>query len=545
MHNSIHTTLQRQSRKNNSLLVIGIALLLCSLAVLFCVGMPTMQGERISFSVDETSLHATYYSVEGSQQAVLLCGGFSSDQQMLRPLANLFVKSGISAMTFDYSGHGRSFGTVGFDNATNGQIAKEISSAMEKLCDLSKLEEPSKNLIMVGHSMGGRSILELFSGKTKPSCKEIILLSPQINYDNNTQSTAFTGVNDAEVEPWKSLCANDLMNIPVTLIGSGSDDIVSTQSMTEIYNRISDRGAQKNVSLTMVDGVLHSYMPYSTQVAKGIFEHLGMPDTSAFPLAMTYGAVLVSAIALFMILCVVNTKLENQSETQSIVLVNYKKFIIRKIMIFIPSLIVMVMIACLAVFIPFGAPIMSISFIGGIAGYGIISLLTYHFGKMAGVKGRLALRCKIKHKRNLWIVIAVLVIALLLFDFILGSCLYGLLPLNMRLFWLVVAGAVMSIGFYVGNFESDMLKNSGASLRQVFGYNVVQYLLLFLMAIGYIAIGSYSGLVGLLQNLILMYVCIFIGNIISKLTNTLVGSLATGFLFQATILTSTCLMVVF
>ena len=529
--------------KNKILLIVGCLLLFISLVSLFVVGLPTVNGKTVNFTVGDNILKAKYYPVQNSEQAILLCGGFSSDQQMMRPLANLFVQNGISAMTFDYSGHGSSFGTVGFDNATNGQIANEISFAINKLSTLTGL--PQENIILLGHSMGGRSILELYTTANKPLCKEVILLSPQINYDNNTQSTAFTGINDADIFPWNTLSSKIAEDIRITLIGSTGDDIVSVQSITEIYNRLSDNGEKNNVSLFIVDMILHSYMPYSTSVAKTLLDNIGINSSNVYSLSIMYFSLLLSAIGIFIILAFLNKKLNKKTSKPTIELINYKKFIVKKLLIFIPSLLIMVIIACLAVLIPFGAPIMSIAFIGGIAGYGIISLLTYRFGKMSGVVGKLKFNFKTKNKQHLLFSLVLFVLSLFVLDFILGSSLYNLLPFNMRLFWLFFAGIFMSIGFYVGDYESAMLKHSSASVLQIFAYNIVQYLLLFLMAIGYLAIGSFSGLSGLLQNLILMYICIFTGNAITKLSNPILGSLSAAFLFQATILTSTCLMVVF
>ena len=80
----------------------------------------------------------------------------------MQPLANLFVKNGISAMTFDYSGHG----SVGFDNATNGQIVKEIKLAIDKPIEISNIKVDK--LILLGHSMGACAILEAYTNDDHP-----------------------------------------------------------------------------------------------------------------------------------------------------------------------------------------------------------------------------------------------------------------------------------------------------------------------------------------------------------------------------------------
>ncbi len=392
--------------------------------------------------------------------------------------------------------------------------------------------------------MGGRCILEYMTSSSE-TFAHIILLSPQINYDDNVQSSLFTGVTDSDIEPWASMDGAILSNTPTTLIGSHSDDIVSSQSISAIYSRLTTNNSG-TVAMDMVSGVFHSYMVYSCSVANSISSHVPMVEGSGAYLVVMYVSWFV-AVAGFMLalIALYNLVPQGSGSTSMLQLDNYNKFIRHKLLLWLPALLVMVVIACVAVVMPFGAPIMSIAFIGGIAGYGIISLIVHHKGKMHGVIGKIA-KLPTANKiptKNVLISIAVFFAVLLPLIYILSSGLYNLYPTNFRLFWLVFATAVMSIGFYVGRTESVML--SGVSSAKSVLYNSTQYMLMFLMGIAYLAMGSFSGLIGLIQNLLLLYICIFAGNIIAKLTNNIWGSICSAFLFQTTMLTATCLMVVF
>lgn len=101
----------------------------------------------------------------------------------------------------------------------------------------------------------------------------------------------------------------------------------------------------------------------------------------------------------------------------------------------------------------------------------------------------------------------------------------------------------MSLGYYVSGCESDMLKKAGASKSVCITYNLIQYVALFLLVLFYLVIGSYSGLIAQIQNMILMYIfCIPLGRFISQQTgNRMAGAFVTGFLFQTLMITTSAL----
>lgn len=544
--------------KRKILVSLGAILLLGAFAALIWFGAPTMNGEKVSFAAADgsTELVGTYYAAEGASYAVLLCEGFSADRQMLRPLANLFVKSGISAMCFDYSGHGGSKGVIGFDNATNGQIPDEIELAIQALIERTGLARD--RIILLGHSMGGRAILELFSRPAfDKGVNRIILIAPQINYDQNLQSSFFTGVTDAEIEPWLSYSSAHLGGARAYLFGSTADDIVSPESLLAIYARMGgsvpadfETGvtANDNLTLSITGGVFHSYEIFSARFAAFVSDAVADISVSRYPsgsfivMYCAWFAILAGLLLLFGGLNA--SKREAWDEPPRVLSVG--AFLRRKLLLWLLALLVMALIACISVALPFGSPVMGIVFMGSIAGYGITMLLFYRKGRFKGTEGKLP-RAALKPRAKTWpLAVLVFILTLLYLIFAMRSGLYRVYPLNVRLFWLVFACAIMALGFYVSGCEADMLKRAGATGWQRFAYNLIQYVPLFLMSIVYLIIKSYSGLIGAIQNLILLYACIAMGECVKRLSqNRLWGAVATAFVFQTTMLTATALISVF
>jgi alpha-beta hydrolase superfamily lysophospholipase len=64
-----------------------------------------------------------YYYPGEIEAGVLLLEGFGSDQVNMRSAASEFAQAGYHIFTFDFSGHGRSPGTLGYDNAETLRLA--------------------------------------------------------------------------------------------------------------------------------------------------------------------------------------------------------------------------------------------------------------------------------------------------------------------------------------------------------------------------------------------------------------------------------------
>lgn len=568
-----------QSQKTSISLWAGVACLILAFVMSFLLNMPTVKEKSISFSSEydgkEVTLKGSYWQGRDGEYAVLICPGYSCDRQKWRPMADLCVGNGFSVMTFDYSGQGASMGTIGFDNAKTDRIPVQIADAIEELHRLSGVDY--EHIILLGHSMGGRSILRLLYDYNNEEAQtvveprnigNVILLSPEVNYHFNAQASLFAGTSDETQEPWKSYTEKNILGTNVYLFGSTEDDIVCDEDVLAIYRHLGGRdvpeggkwsAVQTNASgskltVHVTGGVLHSYQMYSPKFATYVNEALSdlSGKAASYPAWMfrfIYGSWILGLIGLFLVLKALGSTGKEWPQDQVPVLKNAKKYLIGKLCMWIPGTVAAFFICCLCVCMPFGSPVMNIPYMCFIAGYGLVMLFAYRKGCFAGSEGKLPgifSGHKPEKKELLRCVIASLLLIIFVW-YVLRASMYRLIPWNARVFWLIIATALMTVGYFVSGVESDMLNQSKASGRVRLLYNLIQYVPLFLLVGFYLVIGSYSGMIGQAQNMLLMYIfCIPLGDFIKKVfRNRFAGALVTAFLFQTLMITSAALISMF
>jgi len=524
----------------------------------------------------EVSLRATYYEKDNAEYGVLICPGYSCDRQKWRPFSDLFVANGLSTFVFDYAGQVASNKTIGFDNAKTDAIPEEIDDALEYFHDISGLDYD--HIVLVGHSMGGRSILRLLqdynnpnaeTNVTKKDVKNVILMSPEVNYNPNAQASLFAGTSDADEYPWSTYNADYIKGTNVYLFGSTADDVVNDKDILAIASRLGAtsmptkgtyEGSEVNVngdkiSVGITKGILHSYQMYSPEFAtfvnKAVSEITSKTATySPYNMLLVYFSWGFGLAGLFLTIYGLNKDHEWKVEEGEVpTLVDTKKFLLRKLLMWLPGLGIAFLICCLCIVMPFGSPIMNIPYMCFIAGYGVLMLILYLKRKVKGVDGVLPIpsfKCKTNVKNAVICGCSSVAICFLVWYALRGS-MYRLIPFNWRIFWVLFATALMSVGYYISGVESDMLAKANASKKVRFLYSLIQYVPLFLFAGFYLVIKSYSGLIGQVQNLILMNIfCIPLGNFIKNRTgNRLYGALASAFLFQTLMITSAALIAMF
>ena len=522
---------------------IGLALIVISLILSIFLSIPTLSGKNFSLSSTygekKVTLRGTYYNAN-SDYTVVVCPGYSCDRQKWRPVADLLVHDGYNTVLFDYSGQGESDGVIGFDNAKTDNIPKEIDDVIEYVHEEYKTDY--EKIILLGHSMGGRSILRLLYDYNNPGAvtsvnrkniKSVILLSPEVNYSFNAQASLFAGTSDIDEEPWKSYGRNDVGDTKIFLFGSNDDDIVSAEDIYEIANRTGARYAVE-------DGVLHSYMMYSPKFMRHIQNSL----TDITGVKGTYNVSLTGINYLVWVLALIGIYLfvsgfESKSIATSLVLTDSRKFVLSKLLMWIPGMIVAVLVCSLCVVLPFGSPVMNLPYMNFICGYGLIMALAYKFKWIKGVEGKTD-----KVSFNIDLNSIGIFIGIYVYVIVILKCgMYNLLPLNIRLFWLLFCSLFMSVGYYISSIEKDIIKGKNLDLI----YNIIQYIPLFLLVGFYLVLKSYSGMIGQMVNMIFMYmVCIPVGRFVEgKSENRLLGALTSSIMFQTFMITSAALIAIF
>lgn len=573
-----------KNKKSLIFLIIGLCSIVISTILIFICSFDTLGGKNVyfksSYKDDEVTLNGTYYEKKDAEYAVLICPGYSCDRAKWRPMADVFLSNGMSVMTFDYSGQGNSFGRIGFDNAKTDEIPREIDDALTYLHEISSLDY--ENIILMGHSMGGRAILRLMydyniegaeTTLSKKNVKNIILFSPEVNYKHSAQASLFASTDDENDYPWKDYSPKAIKGVDVYLFGSTADDVVSDYDILRISERLTGKEAQEKgatyfeetneygskVTVGVADGVLHSYQMYSPTFAQYLSNSIEgitgrVSSYKSYIMSFVYigwGFALVGvSFVLFSLTKTPSLAKEGEIKMDDVPVINdAKSFLLRKLLLWLPGLLIGFLICCLCIVLPFGSPIMNIPYMCCIAGYGLTMLFFYRKGKFKGTDGKLPKPSFKVHssKRDILECVFISLSLIVFVWFVLKMTMYNLLPYNIRLFWLLFSTVLMAVGYYISGVEGEMLKKSNAKWFVTFLYNIIEYVALFLFVLFYLAIGSYSGFIGQMQNMLLMYVLtIPLGKYVAKkFENRLYGALVSSFVFQALMITSAAIIAMF
>jgi len=126
---------------------------------------------------DGSILHADYVAASADDKPVIvLLHGVMSSAHELRPAAQaLHDVSGAAVVSVDLRGHGASSGRFG-DIDYIGQYEDDVADVVAAL----RREQPSRKLVLAGHSMGGGVALRYAAKKTLPSVDGYLLFAPHL-----------------------------------------------------------------------------------------------------------------------------------------------------------------------------------------------------------------------------------------------------------------------------------------------------------------------------------------------------------------------------
>jgi len=145
----------------------------------------------------------------------------------------------------------------------------------------------------------------------------------------------------------------------------------------------------------------------------------------------------------------------------------------------------------------------------------------YRIGRMPGVNGRTRFFVYEKEKVG-WkrmVIGLIFGIGLLIFTAVFArSGWFFVFPTNQRLLWMLLFIPVTALGFRIGSYEYQMVRN--ASEGEIFPrlFVILVGLIPFLFYAALLAgIGSLSGLIGGLQGLIILWVVLSSGTLLQKI----------------------------
>jgi pimeloyl-ACP methyl ester carboxylesterase len=537
--------------------LIGLIITIVSLSLIYYQDRFLQNGTIVKFQDSNgDDLVGTYYP--GSQSAgIILNIGFGSDQIALKGIASEFARLNFHVFTFDFSGHGRSPGKLKFDNAATDRLANQLLIAKELFKGLSGLND--SEILLLGHSMGARVALQSATMDTN-NVSGLILLGAQVNLGTNVQSAFFTGVNDLDIEWIQNLSATNPSTNILLLTGSW-DDILTPTAANLLYEKLGGASSPFLRELVVFDLLFHNYEIYSYDVITyalnwGI-EVLGLdssPNYSANSILLRnfLWITSISCLFLFMMFGILFAKMsqrlnysspepiqdgEMNKERSEVKILNIKRFLLVKLALWIAALPILIALFALFIFIPIGVPVFNLIYVGFIGAYGILLLILYTKGKIPGSEGSLKINFKINksllnNKTLLGIIISLLLIVLsVVFA---NSGIYYVFPLNERFIWLIILTLFTIPGFYIAQKESKYLRSSYSEKNNYLLYaTIIGYIPFIILLLFYLALGSFSGMLGSFQGLIILFFVIIGGIMISIFSeNILLTTLFQSFLIQ-------------
>ena len=477
------------------------------------------------------TLHGTYLPGKESI-GVLMLEGFGSDQIAMRPAARIFREAGAHIFTFDFSGHGRSDGTLGFDNASTDRLAYQVISAKEAFKSSSGLTDDQ--MLYFGHSLGARVAIQSAVLDPAPPTA-LILLGTQINLGTNVQAEFFTGTSDAELDWVQSLNANTPPS-DILLFSGEWDDILTPHAAQTLYDQLTygSVGAEQPFTrkLTILPRLFHNYEIYSTRLLRQVLaqlEDIGVANIQQpVSLAGYYGFGAMSLLGLLGSLISAPIYLNQSRPTvpappPSVKIQRLMPFIRGKLLLWLAAVPAALLLTGSFFLIPLGLPVFNLIYVGFIGGYGIVMLILYRIGKVPGTDGKMQLKSAEKASpssgiRTLFgfLVGGLILMACIIFT---RSGLFYVIAPNQRLVWLVIFTPFTALGFWIGDRELHMLDafrhETGQRLKWAsFTLALIGLTPFFLYTLLMGILGSLSGMLSGLHGLLILAIVLLMGRLL-------------------------------
>ena len=510
----------------NKFFLVGCFFLVMGIVGLLILDSPLRASQPVTLTSPEGApLTATYYPGTASR-GIILFEGFGADQHMMRPMARDLNAAGWHVFTFDYSGHGASTGSLGYDNAATDRLAGQAQTAMQEFQRLSGLD--ASQIVWLGHSLGARVALQsAVLGPLRP--QRLVLIGAQVNLVTNEQAEFFTGTQDVDL-PWvQSL---DLQNpsVPILLVIGSWDDILTPQAATKLMMKLcgeettycAGEFAREFVS---VNGVFHNYEIYSPRLLSSVWVWLAqadapIPSTSGLRLGLWVSFLLgVFLVLMGLLRAIPRRPLGDEGITVS----NPKKLVWGRVWLWLPALPLSGGIMYLYLLIPLPSPAFNLIYGGFLGGYGFLIGVLYLFGRMPGVTGSLrGLRINSTALTNGWLLAAafnVMLFSSLAFFYRSGI---GMVPpVGDRFLWIFIFMPLTALGFWLGMLESQALSRAAPDKPHYRLWTLLISLLPFYLYIGLlISLASVSGVLSAFTGLVILAVGFMQSEITYRLTSS-------------------------
>jgi pimeloyl-ACP methyl ester carboxylesterase len=539
-----HTRIGRRAHLRwPAVTLLGLVLALASLGIIYAGDTALRDGQPLTFVDPAGDRLAGVYHPGIRPAGILLLEGFGSDRVTMRSIASEFARAGVHVLAFDFSGHGRSPGGLGFDNASTDRLARQVLAAEDELRRLSGLA-PGQ-ILFLGHSMGARVALQAAAMDIEP-VGGLVLLGTQVNLATNVQSQVFTGVSDADLA-WVQALGPGRPATNVLFLSGRWDDVLPPANARLLLQKLAGPGAVEGQrygdlargtgrELHILDRMLHNYEIYSARMlalakawASEVWgEEVDLP-AGAPTAGRRIGLWLVALVGLFAAVVggerwAAATLPALPATGGRIHIVDTRRFLWAKLLLWPAALPLSVLLAGLLIFVPLGVPVFNLIYVGFIGGYGLLMLLLYRLGRMPATEGRLpfggtpASRAGVSMGRTA-LAVGVSGLLLALTAAYARSGWFYVPPLGDRLWWLLLFTPPTALGFWIGLHEWGMLARAAPDrLAPRLAAGLIGLTPFFLWTAFQATIGSLSGMAGGVQGLIILALVLAYGALAQRLS---------------------------
>jgi len=487
---------------NRIILVISIAALVAGTVLTGLSMLGNSGGETYYMkTADDIWLRGVYF--EGGSECVIICHGFSSDWTNTTRIKDAYKDAGYSVLLFDFTGHGESGGKVAFDNAQTDRLSHDIEAAVEsmKIRGFKTVE-----IILVGHSMGARSILQY--AVDNPGLGGLVLIGAEVNLNTSRQASFFTGAVDVDM-PFVRKLSGEIPKAPALILTTSIDDILPPDSAVLLYEAMGGESSSYTRDLLVLeDGGLHNYELFDRDVIEAAVTWVNdlSGNTEAGKIDFTKNNLWLAGLALILIspILLYYSIRKKKEKNLTVQIEKTTSFILSRLIIWLLAIPTGALVGGIFFFIPLPKPFFSMQFVIILGGYGVLATLLYRFGKMPFYRQKahilsIMFRKPVTNKVFSFILIIVftaisLVVRISGFNKIFTGMDYIL--------WYAVFTILMTLGFYILNMESMMLE--GCKRLKLFLWTLVKYMPFYLFAIFYGSLGSTSGLAGAVQGILFL-----------------------------------------
>lgn len=517
--------------------VLGIVLFMVSIALTSVFDFHASTPETVRFyTFPDDELVGRYYP-GWLDIGVILLEGFGSDQETMQSALTEFAQMGFSVFTFDFSGHGRSPGTLGYDNAQTPRLAEQVLAAKEEFKRLSGL--PDERIVLLGHSLGARVALQ--AAAMDDDVAGIVLLGAQVNLSTNTQAEFFTGVSDADLA-WVQALGPETPDTHILMISGEWDDILTPQAAGLLAGKLAGGEVEPNGEavvtasgkqrkLVILPNLLHNYEVFSSEALnESVWWSLWLLDYGS----VSYGIPGITKLRVWcwvvgfagMVMALagctswLKAKQPQEHTVSNIEINDMRRFLWGKGLLWLGAIPLGGLLSSVFFLLPVGLPTFNLIYVAFFGGYGILMLVLYRTGRMPGTQGQLpfAERVSFTRQGTRRALIAFLLVWVGMAAYARSGWFY-VFPLNARLVWLVLFSLPTSLGFRIGICEMLMIaKAAPGKTGPQAAAMLIGILPFFLYAAFLASIGSLSGVVGSVQGLLILGLVLLLGGLLRQLT---------------------------